>query len=330
MFNRSFFSLWIGILGCSILIVLYLFGPYLPFVDEKATEHKVIMEENSDISLPPFPPSSRFPLGSDNKGRDLLSMLVIGTKETLETVVIVTGLTFLIGIPLGIGSAHLRILRVILKGWNYLFSRIPLLFFLIILATIPIFIFSPNRPLWMMGFLVLLEVGKVADVVGKSVQAIQQSTYYEAAIISGTKIFGLWRWYYLPNCYAGWVSYFIQHMGSILFLLGQLGIFNIFLSQTIAQTIENSPLYAIENSSLIWPMYLNNIIVDSHTGPWILMYTSLFITFAMFSLNALGAGILDLELSKVNGLKKIKANSAFRFKKLLINKKSKSNHKVNL
>lgn len=324
MLNRSFLSLWIGIFGCCLLIIFYFFGPSLPLIDGNTTEHKFIMDENSDITLPPYPPSARFPLGSDNKGRDLLSMLVIGTKETLRTVVLISGLTFLIGIPLGVGSAHVRILRVVLQAWNYLFSRVPLLFFLIILVTIPVFIFSPHRPLWMIGFLVILEVGKVADVVCKSIRSIQQSTFYDAAIISGTKIFGLWKWYYLPNCYPSWLAYFIQHIGGILFLLGQLGIFNIFISQTIAQTIENSPLYAIENSSKVWPMYFTNIIVDSHTAPWILLYSSLFITFTMLSLNALGAGIMNLSLSRVKGF----SASPFGLKKLFINKTSSSKHRV--
>lgn len=330
MRNRNFLSLWFGIFGCTIIIIFYFFGPLLPFVDANSIKHSYIIEENSDITLPPYPPSPLFPLGSDNHGRDLLSMLVLGTKETLSTVGVISGLTFIIGIPLGIGSAHLRSLRVILKGWNYLFSRIPLLFFLIILVTIPFFIFSPNRPLWIMGFLVIMEVGKVADVVCKSVQSIRKSTFYDAAVISGTKIFGLCKWYYLPNCYPGWVVHFIQHMGTILFLLGQLGIFNIFISQTIGQTIENSPLYAIENSSMVWPMYLNNIIVDSHTAPWILLYTSLFITFAMFSLNALGAGILDFSLSRVKGVSVIRQDSIFLFKHLFRKKNPNANHHVNL
>lgn len=297
---RKFPSLWIGIIGCGILAIFFFLGPYLPMVDARVTKHPFIMiNNNKDITIPPFAPSAEFPLGTDHQGRDMLSALIIGTRETLLTVGIITGLTFLFGIPIGIGAAHIKFIRMLLQGWNYLFSRLPVFFYIVILVTIPFFIFSPNRPKWMILFLILLEMGKVADVIMKSVQLIQKNTYYEAAVISGTKIFGFWKWYYLPGCFHSWLSYFIQHMGSTLFLLGQLGIFNIFISQTLLQ--EGSPAYSIENTSLIWPMFLSNVYVDVHVAPWQLLYSSLFITFAILSFIALGDGILKYSLQVQRG-----------------------------
>lgn len=293
-------SLWFGIIGCSVLAVFFFFGPYLPMVDGKVEKHPFfLINNNKDIIIPPFAPSEVFPLGTDHQGRDMLSALIVGTRETLSTVGIITGLTFLLGIPIGIGAAHIRFIRYLLQGWNYFFSRLPLFFYIVILVTIPFFIFSPNRPKWMILFLILLEIGKVADVVKKSVQVIQKNTYYEAAILSGTKIFGLWKWYYLPGCFHSWLSYFIQHMGSVLFLLGQLGIFNIFISQTLIQ--DGGPAYSIKNASLIWPMFLSNVYVDIHVAPWQLFYCSLFITFAILSFIALGDGILKYSLMVQRG-----------------------------
>ncbi|MGE6260205.1 hypothetical protein ACQKCU_20380 [Heyndrickxia sporothermodurans] len=295
-------SLWIGIIGCSILAVFFFLGPYLPMVDGKVTKHPFIMiNNNKDIIIPPFAPSYEFPLGTDHQGRDMLSALIVGTRETLLTVGIISCLTFLIGIPLGVAASHIEFIRMILQGWNYFFSRLPVFFYLVILVTIPVFIFSPNRPKWMILFLILLEMGKIADFVMKSVQVIQKTTYYEAAVISGTKIFGFWKWYYLPGCLPSWLSYFIQHMGSILFLLGQLGIFNIFISQTLIQ--EGSPAYSIENTSLIWPMFLSNVYVDAHVAPWQLFSSSLFITFAILSFIALGDGLLKYSLQVQRGYK---------------------------
>lgn len=299
---RKIPSLWIGIIGCSLFGLIFIFGPYLPNVDPQVTPHTYVVgpESNLDFRLPPFSPNKDFLLGSDKAGRDIYSALIMGTRETLTSVFTVSLITFLLAIPFGVTAAHLPFFRVLLQGWNYLFSRIPVFFYFIIVSTIPFFIFSPHRAVWMISFLIIFEMGKVGEVVYKGVTLIQKETYYEGGIVAGSKPYGLWKRYYWPGCYPQWVAYFVQHLGSILFLLGLLGIFGIFISQTLVQ--QDGGGYLIDNTALIWPMFLFNVLVDFDAYPWVPLFSSLFITLSMFSFVSLGEGILEYHSRKHKGL----------------------------
>ncbi|MBS4171757.1 hypothetical protein [Bacillus sp. FJAT-49736] len=300
--------LWIGIIGCSIISFIFIFGPHLPNIDTEVKETKYILGKggNLDFILPPYPPSERFLLGSDSKGRDMYSALVLGTRTTIIEIGLISLITFLLALPFGMLSAHIPFLKRLLEGWNYLFSRIPVFFYVIILTTIPFFIFSMQRPIWMISLIIVLELGKTAEFVHKTVKEIQQTAYYDAAIVSGTRVFGLWRWYYVPGCFSQWLSYFILHMGNMLFLLGQLGFFNIFVAQKLTQVGgipgTNVTYYAIENTSIAWPTFLANTFNDMNNCPWVPIFTCIVITFTIFSFIALGKGLLQYSLLKQQGL----------------------------
>ncbi|WML48577.1 hypothetical protein RCG23_25735 [Neobacillus sp. PS3-34] len=300
--------LWIGIIGTSILAIIFIFGPYLPNVDPKIKEHYHILGPggNLDFILPPYPPSERFPLGSDSKGRDIYSALIIGTRETLLNVGAISLFTFLLAIPFGVGASHIRFLRTLLDGWNFLFARIPVFFFIVLLTTIPFFVFSHQRPFWMVTLIIVLELGKVAEFVRKTVTEIQQTTYYDAGIVSGTKIWGLWKWYYWPGCFSQWLSYFIQHMAMMLFLLGQLGFFSIYVSQRFEQikggVAHVFTMYGLVNTSIGWPTFLGRTFLDIYFCPWVPIEACIVITLTIFSFIALGKGILQYSLLKQKGM----------------------------
>ncbi|WP_321207771.1 ATP-binding cassette domain-containing protein [Heyndrickxia camelliae] len=326
---RKIPSLWIGIIGCGFFAIIFFFGPYLPKVDPEVPTHPYVVgpKSNLDYMMPPFPPNSQFILGSDKQGRDIYSALIMGTRSTLEIVISVSLITFLLGIPFGVVAAHWRIVKKILHAWNYLFSRIPVFLCMVFLSTIPFFVFTPNRPFWLMGYLVIFELGKVGEVVRKSVELIQKSTYYEAGILAGTKRFGLWRRYYWSGCYPQWLAYFIQHIGSILFLLGQLGLFGIFLSQVFVHP-EMSPKFEFQNNALVWPMFLFDVIIDFDAFPWVPLYGSLFITLSMFFFVSLGEGILEYHLRKQRGLIVQRRPFLFRSQKFSTKQQSASNFSV--
>ncbi|WP_409304300.1 hypothetical protein [Peribacillus sp. SCS-155] len=284
-------SFKMGLAGGLFFLFLIICGPFLPGVDEHLTTRSYY---KSFFNLPPYEPSSDFWLGSDRDGRDLYSALILGARHTLLTVVGISVLVFLLAFPLGIGAAHLPFVRWLLRGWNYFFSRIPLIFFVIFIATIPYFVFSPHRFIFLLTLIVALEVGKVAEVMQGNVSAIQRTPYYEAAIVSGTGIVGLCKWHYIPACFQQWLSLFFSHIGSMLFLIGQLGIFNIFLSHTFVLGYG----YEIVNNIPVWPVYLSNIINDIKWAPWIPLSAACMMMGAMLSFFALGEGLRQRSLAR--------------------------------
>ena len=90
---------WSGNLtiGLGLLLIIVLFGALGPhFVDPK----------NADVAsaLPSQPPSADDLLGTDSQGRDMLSVLVVGTPQTLRIGLIAGVVGLAVGLTLGLVS----------------------------------------------------------------------------------------------------------------------------------------------------------------------------------------------------------------------------------
>jgi peptide/nickel transport system permease protein len=285
--------LFVGVLFFLILLLMLLIGPYLPFVDTGLTQNGFLKEGNK-ILPPPFEPSGQFLLGSDREGRDLLSVLILGTKETFVTVLLIGLCCFLIAIPFGIMSAFNRYFQFFLHNWNILFSRIPSLFFIILMANNPLIMFSNNRWIWLMVIIIILEVGRLAEILRQQINDLKKSEFILSGLAVGNSPLHMFRYYYLPYIFPQLSAVFVMQLGKVMFLIGQLGIFSIFISQKfimVGGIIGGPPIYEMQNASLAWPTLLGHIIYDIQKNPWIPFSTALFITFFIMTFNLLGQGI---------------------------------------
>ncbi len=59
-----------------------------------------------DLSQKLVPPSGRFLLGTDDMGRDILSRIMMGTRVSLASAVIIIGLSFLVGLVVGLVAGY--------------------------------------------------------------------------------------------------------------------------------------------------------------------------------------------------------------------------------
>ncbi|MEH7382672.1 ABC transporter permease subunit [Bacillus sp. JJ1533] len=283
-------SLTIGTLILSFILLLALFGPYLPYIDEDLTEHLYLKNEDGTLITPPFSPSNEFLLGSDRKGVDLLSRLVIGTRETLLIIFSVVIIRFLIGAFLGMGAFYSRILKAVLRIWHQVFSYIPSIFLIVMIVGIPFFLYSPNRPFWFILVLALIEVGRVGDIIFKYVSEIATKPYYEAGIVAGGSPFRLTQRYFYPNMKTQLITLIANELGRTLFLIAQLGIVGIFISVAF----ENDAVGAIYtvNASDSWPLILSTILNDMW-GVKLIPFSAIFlIAITVLSFYLIGNGLV--------------------------------------
>lgn len=117
---------WLGIIVIAALILVGFFAPLLAPYGEAAVVGK------------PFASwSSAFPLGTDNLGRDMLTRLIYGARNTIGIALVTTLIAFILGILGGLLAGTVR-------GWtDTLLSRlvdvlmaIPSLIFSLLLLTI--------------------------------------------------------------------------------------------------------------------------------------------------------------------------------------------------
>jgi len=90
-----------AMLGLFIVIVVLfvaLFGPWLaPYPGDASASHLLQRLK---------PPSDKFPFGTDNLGRDILSRVILGARGALSIALTVVGVAMLIGVPLGLVAGY--------------------------------------------------------------------------------------------------------------------------------------------------------------------------------------------------------------------------------
>jgi peptide/nickel transport system permease protein len=289
------FSFIAGLTVLSLIILIAVIGPYMPFIDSELTEKKFEFLEDGSIIVPPYPPSKEYLIGSDRRGVDLLSRLVMGARETMVIIFSVVIIRLLLGVILGFGAAYSKVIKALLSTWNQIFSYVPPIFLIAMIIGIPFFLVSPNRPFWFIFVLAILEVGRVGETIHKLVANITHTNYYEAGIVVGNTPLGLSRKYLLPNLSPQLVTIIINELGRTLFLIAQLGVIGIFVNVVFEPGMFGG--FSVVNGSESWPNLLDNIQGDIYSYKIVPFSGILVISLTVLSFYVVGNGLIS-KLSK--------------------------------
>lgn len=173
-----------GVLVITVYVVTAVFAPLLaPY-----GEYEVVGSQY-------LPWSSEHVLGTDNLGRDMLSRIIFGARNTVSIALIATLLTFLLGTVTGFVAATLG-------GWaDQVLSRlvdslmaIPTLIFALMLLTV----FGTSIPV-LIGVIALLESTRVYRLARAVAMNIVVMDFVEAARLRGERLWWIMSREVLPN-----------------------------------------------------------------------------------------------------------------------------------
>ncbi|WP_246938596.1 ABC transporter permease subunit [Bacillus pinisoli] len=281
----------VGSIALALLLLITFIGPYLPFVSNDLEGKMYILDENRKPVPPPYPPSEDYLLGTDAKGRDLLSVLINGAKETLLFILCISLIRYTLALPLGYMAIHNRFAKSLVMSWNRLFSYVPTFMVILILSLLPFILYSLNR-LWMMIFLIaFIDVGRVAELYRVMFEQIKTKQYIASGISSGAKPIYLFFRYYLQPARNQVIVHLILDLGRNLLLLAQLGFASVFLTQVIFQ--DETGQWIWMNNSNNWPIFLKDVLEDIRRAIWIPFWASVFIAYTIFAINLFGEGLKD-------------------------------------
>lgn len=203
-----------GIVVLAILVVCALWPTgWLP--------HDVFNGDQADRFLPPFfLPGAKagFPLGTDSLGRDILSMLIAGSRYTLMIVVCAAAIGLVIGVVAGLISGYFG-------GWlDAVIMRIAdiqLAFPAIVLIIAVVAAFGPS----VLNLIVILGVigwAPYARLVRGTVLGLRAKEFVEAAVITGAGnrriIFG----HLLPNTSTSIIVFLTSDLARLVLLEASL------------------------------------------------------------------------------------------------------------
>lgn len=283
--------LWIGSIMLLFLIFMMFFGTYLPFIDKDLEVEVFRRDEDGKLILPPYEPSLKNLLGTDQRGVDTLSRIVVGAKETVFIVFAIAAIRYLIAVPLGIfaykqkGAAHW-----IVTGLNQLFSSLPTIFSAVLLVSLPFLLTNQHRLLWVILLLASIEIGRVAYIIQQHTYKISREPFVEAGIAIGNSPWNLYRRYYLPSLLPEIIINFCIDLGKVMLLIGQMGALNVFLSQEWVQLSYGSVEFM--NTSQNWATLLASHRADIYANKFsFIFYPAFAIMYVILTFNILSEGL---------------------------------------
>jgi peptide/nickel transport system permease protein len=219
-------SFIIGAILVTFFILTAVLGPELaphnPFYRDRV---QII---NGEMQSAPFAPSDLYPLGTDDQGRDMLSLLLYGARQTLVIAFVAMIARLLLGLVLGT-----------ISGWwpGGLFDRavtavtefmaaIPAL----ILAILLVFAIGIRRG--QVTFIIALSLvgwGEIAQIVRSHVIVIRNRLFILASRAVGLGSGEILSRHVLPNLLATLLALAALEMGGVLLLQGELGFIHIFV-----------------------------------------------------------------------------------------------------
>ena len=182
--RRAPLSAWFGLIVITIYLIAAIFAPLLaPY------------PETTALAGPFEPWSDKHLLGTDQLGRDMLSRLIFGARNTIGIAVCTTALAFLIGGLLGLFAA-------VLGGWvDQVVSRvvdvlmaIPVLIFALVLLSI----FGPGV-VNLVLILAVLDSTRVFRLTRAVAMNVVVLDFVEAAKLQGEKLGWIMSREILPN-----------------------------------------------------------------------------------------------------------------------------------
>ena len=184
LLSKAPFTAWLGMIIVSSYFFVALFAPFLAPYGE------------AQIFKVPYAPWDNVHIfGTDRLGRDILSRLIYGARNTMGIALVTTFLAFLIGVGFGLLSAILRgWVDQILARFVDILMAIPSLIFALMLSSI--FGSTALNLILIIAVLDSTRVFRLARAVGMNVVVME---YVEAARLRGEKIGWIMGKEILPN-----------------------------------------------------------------------------------------------------------------------------------
>lgn len=286
--------LLIGFLLFLGLILIVLFGPnwgtYDPYLVAQSTRPYYDAERKELVS-PPFEPSSDFPLGSDQWGNDLLSLLLYGARMTIVAGFYIMLTRIFLGVLLGSiagwfegGSFDRTILSV-----SAVVSSVPIL----LSSLIIIYALNIQNGLWVFMFaLSIVGWTETMQIVRSEMLRIRKMKYIEAARSIGLTQAQIIVKHVFPNIAPYLLVIAALEMSAVLLLLAELGFLGTYIGGTslyIPDIFSSQVFHLAEVPE--WGALVAQSVPYIRSYPFIVLGPALAFFISIVTFNALGEGL---------------------------------------
>jgi peptide/nickel transport system permease protein len=261
--------LGVGLVLTIIFILIALFSPLLQAFG--------LIQDPTDIlsNYPLQPPSSAHWFGTNVRGYDVFSRTLFGARAALSVVFLATGLSLVIGVPLGLISGYLggKIDRVLLFLMDTLYT-LPGLLLSVALA------FVLGRGILNVAIAVSIAyIPQYFRVVRNQTASVKNELFIEAARAIGATPGRILSKYLFFNVVQSVPVLFTLNAADAILVLGGLGFLGLGLPEEVPE----------------WGHDLKEALADLSTGIWwTTLFPGLAMTTMVVGLSLLGEGLSEI------------------------------------
>ncbi len=289
---------WQLVLGALIVVgwlVLGLAAPLLTGADPLKTKSFVIL--GTRTIPPPFEPGQYgYPLGSDNAGRDVWTLVLYGARATLTIAFAVLVARLVFGTALGAVAGWFsgRPVDRLVSALTDAFAAFPTILF----ALLWIFAFDIRSGL--SAFVAALAITGwwgFGRATRSAIVALQGRPFLEAGRALGLSEFALFARHVLPNLLPILAVSAALEASAILLALGELGFLGIVVGGGFSIPLDDRNLGGGTSfifSTAEWGAILAGGRFAVYSSPWIALVPAAAFASAVFGFNMLGHGLRTL------------------------------------
>lgn len=261
--------LGVGLVLTIIFILIALFSPLLQAIG--------LIQDSTDIlsNYPLQAPSSAHWFGTNVRGYDVFSRTLFGARAALSVVFLATGLSLVIGVPLGLISGYLggKIDRVLLFLMDTLYT-LPGLLLSVALA------FVLGRGIVNVAIAVSIAyIPQYFRVVRNQTASVKNELFIEAARAIGASPSRILSKYLFFNVVQSVPVLFTLNAADAILVLGGLGFLGLGLPEEVPE----------------WGHDLKEALADLSTGIWwTTLFPGLAMTTMVVGLSLLGEGLSEI------------------------------------
>jgi peptide/nickel transport system permease protein len=212
-----------------IVIFLAFFSFFGPMLAPYSADHTVTMTEyEGEMLFSPFAPNKAHPLGTDIWGYDMLTRILHGFRYTVGAVLAFAGGRVLLGFLLGTTLAFRAPARKIPRA-PIVVPAFILIYFTVFRVSIGSSLSVPRLILLQGALIVLVGLPGVVASFSEDVRELLSRDFSEAARSVGAGRVRMLFVHILPHMTGRTVQRFVGEAVSVLVVLGQLAMFNVFL-----------------------------------------------------------------------------------------------------
>jgi len=259
----------VGLVLTIIFILIALFSPLLQAIG--------LIQDSTDIlsNYPLQAPSSAHWFGTNVRGYDVFSRTLFGARAALSVVFLATGLSLVIGVPLGLISGYLggKIDRVLLFLMDTLYT-LPGLLLSVALA------FVLGRGILNVAIAVSIAyIPQYFRVVRNQTASVKNELFIEAARAIGATPGRILSKYLFFNVVQSVPVLFTLNAADAILVLGGLGFLGLGLPEEVPE----------------WGHDLKEALADLSTGIWwTTLFPGLSMTTMVVGLSLLGEGLSEI------------------------------------